>query len=283
MTATTSTAYSRDLGDELRLLRETYSTLNGRHFAIQLGWDPSKVSNIEHGKAKASEIDIAQYLTACGKDIEFFDDFRRRYHNAFDPYFAQMPDNLRTLTMTESMATKIISYDVLTPPGLLQVEGYARELLTEGGIEAPEDIEKYVRARMERQTVLRRLNRPECVFYVHELALRTRLGDAALMEDQYLRLLFKTHVLRVVPASAKGTAHHSKCTLYKFEKAAPVVYSETNLAEVFAQDSRAVARIGRLFERLDAVALDAEQSRSKLMEYISALREDTDGPGTDLA
>lgn len=283
MNSITATAYSRDLGDELRRLRETCSTLNGRHFAIQLGWDPSKVSNIEHGKAKASEIDLVQFLTACGKDLDYLNEFKRRYHNAFDPYFAQLPSNLRTLAMTEAMATKITSYDVMTPAGLLQVEGYARELLTEGGIEAPEDIEKFVRARMERQTILRRPNRPECLFFVHELALQTRMGDAQLMEDQYLRLLFNTHILRVVPEHIRGALHHSKCTLYEFEKAAPIVHSETNMAQVFAQDHEAVERARRLFERLDAVALDAEQSRIRLMEYISALREDSDDPGTDLA
>ncbi len=283
MTTTTSTAYSRDLGDELRRLRETYSTLNGRAFAIQLGWDPSKVSNIEHGKAQASEIDLVQFLTACGKDIEFLEDFRERYRLAFEPYIVQVPDNLRTIAMAESMAKKIVSYDIMMVHGLLQTKRYARELFEDSDIEAPEDIEKYVQARMDRQTIMRRPFRPECLFYVHELALQFRLGDAQLMEDQYLRLLFNTHILRVVPANVRSAAFQSKCTLYQFEKADPIVFSETNTAQVFAQDSAAVERGKRLFERLDAVALDEEQSRSKLAEYVSALREESHDLRTDLA
>ena len=55
------------------------------------------------------------------------------------------------------------------------------------------------------------------------------------------------------------------------------------VGQVFAQDSAAVERGKRLFERLDAVALDEEQSRRKLAEYVSGLREDSNGPGTDLA
>ncbi|WP_154697491.1 helix-turn-helix domain-containing protein [Lentzea guizhouensis] len=43
MTALTSTAYSRDLGDELRSLREQ-SGQTGAAFADRLGWDASKVS-----------------------------------------------------------------------------------------------------------------------------------------------------------------------------------------------------------------------------------------------
>jgi transcriptional regulator with XRE-family HTH domain len=283
MTAFTSTAYSRDLGDELRRLRETCTGLNGRNLAVKLGWDPSKVSNIEHGRARASEIDLAQLLTACGKDIDFLEDFKRRYKHAFDLYFAQVPNELRTLAMTESMAKKIIAYDVMTVTGLLQTEAYAHELFVETGLETPENIKKGVELRMERQAVMRKPNRPECVFYLHELALRMTIGSAQLMEDQYLRLLFNTHVLRIVPASARTAALLSKCTLYEFEKALPVVVTPTDTAMVFAQDSAAVERTRRIFERLDAVALDEEQSRRKLAEYVSGLREDSHDPRTDLA
>ncbi|RAS64986.1 hypothetical protein C8D87_105481 [Lentzea atacamensis] len=116
---------------------------------------------------------------------------------------------------------------------------------------------------------------------MHELALRMQFGDAQLWEGQYLRLLFNTHILRIVPANV--SAFRSAATLYEFGKAAPVVYSETDTARVYAQDSVAIARTRRLFQRLDAVALDEEQSKRKLAEYVSGLREDTHGGGTDLA
>jgi hypothetical protein len=281
MTATLSTPYSRDLGDELRRLRESCTQFHGRAMAVQLGWDPSKVSDIELGKVRASEIDLVQYLATCGKDIHFADEFRSRYQNAFDLYFAQVPDNVRTLAMTEAMAMKIFAYNVLTMHGLVQTEEYARQLFVDSHIESPVDIETLVQARMDRQTIMRRPNRPECVFYVHELALRMPLGDARLREDQYRRLLWNTHILRVVPANV--CAFRSPATLYEFGKAAPVVYSDSDTAQVWAQDSVAVARTRRLFQRLDAVALDAEQSKHRLAEYVSGLREDPHDGGTDLA
>jgi hypothetical protein len=268
----TSTAYSRDLGDELRRLRQRFTGLRGRAFAIQLGWDPSKVSNVEHGKIRANEVDIVQYLTVCGKDLDFCLDFLARYRNAFDSYLALVSDNLRTLAMTESMAKKITSYEVVMVPGLLQTKQYAHQLLAESETEmAPEDIADLVERRMERQTVLRRPHRPECVFYVHELALQLRLGDARLMEDQYVQLQFDTHVLRVVPAHIRTAVLQSKCTLYEFENAPPVVHGETGTAQVFAQDGAAVEHTRKVFERLDAVALGEKQSRRKLAEYVSAL------------
>jgi len=94
-----STPYSRDLGDELRQIRERYTTFRGRRIARMLGWDPGKVSNIEHGKARASEIDIVQYLGRCGRSQAFIEDFLNRYRSAFDLYFVQVPTNLRTMSM----------------------------------------------------------------------------------------------------------------------------------------------------------------------------------------
>ncbi|MFC3896190.1 helix-turn-helix domain-containing protein [Lentzea rhizosphaerae] len=283
MTAIISTAYSRDLGDELRRIREACTSFGGRAMAAQLGWDPSKVSNIETGKARASDVDLAQYLATCGKDLDYLQDFGNRYRHAFDTYFAQVSDNLRTIAMAESAATKITSYDILTVHGLAQTESYARALLTESGRNAAEEIEEFVRLRMERQAVLRRPYPPECTFYVHELALQMRLGTPRIMAEQCRRLLLRSHALRIVPAEAKGAAFHSKCTLFEFDKVSPVAYTESDLANVFAQDTAAITRSRKLFEHLDAIALDEEQSRRKLAEYVSGLREDDDDPRTDLA
>ncbi len=106
-------------------LRETCTGLTGTALAVRLGWDPSKVSTIEHGKFRASEIDLVQYLTMCGKDIDFFEDFKRSWRNAFEEYIVQVPDNLRTLAMAESTAKTITRYDTQSVPGLLQTPEYA--------------------------------------------------------------------------------------------------------------------------------------------------------------
>lgn len=78
-----------------------------------------KVSNIEHGKVRATEIDIIQYLG--------------RYRSAFDHYFVQVPTNLRTVTMAESSADKITTYNLTAIPGLVQAEEYATAYFEVGG------------------------------------------------------------------------------------------------------------------------------------------------------
>ncbi|SDP59276.1 helix-turn-helix domain-containing protein [Lentzea jiangxiensis] len=281
MTVITSTAYSRELGDELRRLRETCTNLGGRAMAVRLGWDPSKVSNIERGKARASEIDLVQLLTMCGKDIDFFEDFRRRYRNAFDEYIVQVSGNLRTLAFAESTAKKIISYDPLAVPGLVQVPEYADALYRLGGFIVEERIPTVVQFRVDRQSILRRHDRPECLFFVHELALRQRVGSERVMEEQYARLLFEADVIRVVPAHV--VVPSTGLVLWEYEKASPVAFSDTDVAKVFVQDTGAIARTRLLFNHLEQVALDAEQSRSKLAEYVGRPRGDFDAQGTRLA
>jgi transcriptional regulator with XRE-family HTH domain len=266
VTTTNSTAYSRDLGDELRRLRQRFTGLRGRAMAIQLGWDPSKVSNIEHGKIRASAVDLAQYLTVCGKDIDFFEDFLNRYRNAFDPYLVQDPDNQRTLAMTEAAATKITAYDVISIHPLLHTPAYARALQAATAHPLQDPVET-----LDRQTVMRRPTHPECTFYVHELALRIRLGDTRVMQDQYERLLAESNIVRIIPAEATSSVLHPKCTLYEFENAAPLVYAESDVAKVFAQDDTAVTRCRTLFDHLETVALNEHQTRRILTQHVQAL------------
>ncbi|MCR3751769.1 helix-turn-helix domain-containing protein [Lentzea californiensis] len=281
MTVITSTAYSRELGDELRRLRETCTDLGGRAMAIRLGWDPSKMSTIEHGKARASEIDLVQFLTACGKDADYFEVFRRRYATAFDEYIIQVSGNLRTLAFAESTAKKIMSYDPLAVPGLVQEPEYADALYRLGGFVAEERIPTVVQFRIDRQSILRRHNRPECLFYVHELALRQRVGSDRIMEEQYARLLFDAHLIRVVPAHI--VVPSTGLVLWEYEKSLPVAFSDTDVAKVFVQDPGAIARTRLLFNHLEQVAMDTEQSRSKLAEYVGRPRGDFYAQGPRLA
>ncbi|MDX8051131.1 helix-turn-helix transcriptional regulator [Lentzea sp. BCCO 10_0798] len=280
-TSTPSTAYSRDLGDELRKVRETSSELTGAALAVRLGWDPSKVSTLENGKYRPSEIDLVQYLSMLGKDIDFFEDFKRRFRYAFEEYIVQVSDNLRTLAMAESTAIMITSYDPQAVPGLSQTPEYADSLYRMGGYIVEERIPTVVKFRMDRQVILNRHNRPTCLFYIHEHALQTQVGDAQTMEDQYAKLLFGAPTIRIVPATAKLVA--TSCVLWEYDKAMPVAFTSTDLAKVFVQDPGAIARTRLLFDRLAEVALDEEQSRKVLADYVGRPREELNERGPRLA
>ena len=279
-----STPYSRDLGDELRQVRERFTTFRSRKIARMLGWDPGKVSNIEHGKVRATEIDLIQYLGRCGRSQKFIEDFLNRYRSAFNPYFVQVPDNLRTVTMAESSADKITSYSLTTIPGLVQTEEYATALFEADGTVSSDEIPTFVRFRIERQAILRRPNRPRCTFFIHENALRLKVGSEQVMEDQLMRLLFHTHIIRIVPA-ATGAAglFMAPYVLWEYEKRSSVAYTESDLAQVFVQDLRGVKHCKTIFAHLDALSLDEEQSRSMVADLASRSREDLSGRKLHLA
>lgn len=229
-----------------------------------LGWDPSKATTVETGKSRATELDIVQYLSVCGFTREQIDEFYERYRLAFEPFGFRLPENLRTLALAESTAIKITSFDLATVPGLLQTEDYARALIEQGNLERADQIEHQVRARMDRQVILRRACRPDCTFYVHEDVLLRCVGSDQIMAAQVTRLMFHTHVLRIVPECVYQAAYK----LLEYEKDKPVVYLDSDLVQVFAQDPRAIARCKLVFERLDEVALDESESRALLMQYV---------------
>ncbi|WP_053737975.1 helix-turn-helix transcriptional regulator [Nocardia sp. NRRL S-836] len=269
-----STPYSRDLGDELRQVRERYTTFHARRIARMLGWDPAKVSNIEHGKVRASEIDLVQYLGRCGRSLEFIEGFLDRYRRAFDPYFVQAPGKLRTLSMAETTAQGITCYTLATMPGLVQSEEYTQALYEARGVLPPDQIEVAVRFRSERTTLLQRHDRPQCTFFIHENALRLQVGSAEVMEDQLMRLLFNTHVIRIVTAaSGPAGVFMGAYTLWDYEKRSAVAYAESDIAQVFVQDQAGVKGCKAIFERLDAVALNETQSRAMVADLASRARQ----------
>ncbi len=282
MTSTPSTAYSRDLGDELRRLRETCTDLSGVLLAEKLGWHPSKVSTIEHGKAKASEIDLVQYLTMCGKDIDFFVEFKRRYQYAFDEYVVRVSGNLRTVAMAESTATTITSYSPQSVPGLLQTPEYAdgiyrmTGMVTRGAHSDPRPSS----APSARRSCGDTIGRLAC-----SSSMSVRCSCRSETAGSWRTSTPGCCSRRIPSGSCPRTRRWpaTGCVLWEYDKARPVVFSETNLAKVFVQDPGAIARTRLLFNRLDEVALDEEQSRSRLAEYVSRPREELDDSGPRMA
>ncbi len=273
-----STPYSRDLGDELRQVRERCTTFRGRKIARMLGWDPGKVSNIENGKVRATEIDLVQYLGRCGRSQAFIEDFLNRYRSAFDHYFVQVPTNLRTMTMADATAQKITTYNITTIPGLVQTEEYARAVFEARGVLTPDLVDAAVRFRMDRQSILRRPDRPACTMYIHENALRVKVGSDEVMKDQFMRLLFRTHAVRIVPAACgPGGVFMANYVLWQYEKRSGVAFTESDIAKVFVQDLAGVKHCKSIFARLDALALDEEQSRMMVADFASRSREDLSG------
>lgn len=192
----TATKQAREaLGSRLRELRQN-AHLTARALANCCGWHFTKVSKLEHGTQNPSEDDLHNWCKSC---------------DALD----QLPDLIATVRTIESMyvewrrslhsgmahgqrariplheRTKLFRiYEPGIMPGLFQTSDYASAIIAHV-IELdqiPNDLEKAVAARMERQRVLHTGDR-RFLAVLEEQALRTRVGDDAVMIDQLNRLL----------------------------------------------------------------------------------------------
>jgi transcriptional regulator with XRE-family HTH domain len=281
------TARGRELGVELRRRREL-AGYNGQDLARRLGWSTTKVSRVETGARTVTEVDIAIYLASCGVPRDEMDwivdlvreagsDHRMKSHGE------KLPDELRTLIFYETTAAEIDSFELLVVPGLLQTEDYTRALLLETGMYAGGSIELRVRARMERQALLRRSIPPHCTYYLYESLLRTPIGNDRIMHEQLLQLVFLSSwqhcVLRIVPISAGGGGlAQAPFRLMRYSDHDPVVEIEQDAVTLFLDRKDHTDYYRKVLNRLDRVALDEGESRRVLADLASEFDRAEEGP-----
>jgi transcriptional regulator with XRE-family HTH domain len=280
------TAHGRELGIELRR-RRTRAGFNGKDMAARLGWSTTKVSRVEVGARPITEADVIMYLASCGLSEDEIDpilalaregaqDHRLKSHGE------KLPDELKTLIFHETTTAEIYSFEPIVVPGLLQTEDYIRALLREGGLYADDRIEFRVRARLGRQSLLRKSEPPQCVFYIHENVFCTFIGSARIMHEQLLHLVFLTswrHCrIRVLPASAgaRGIAHGS-FQLMRYAEHDPVVNVEQEAVSLFLDRKVHSDHFWKVLNRLDRVALDEGESRQLLAGLASEFEQPEEG------
>lgn len=273
-----SSAHSREVGEELRKRRQ-HVGLTGAELAKRLGWSGSKVSRIESGLIGVSEVDAAIYLTYCGVLREELDEILDLVREDSTPTWLQerggrLPDELRTLVYHETTAMSIASYEPTLIPGLLQTEAYALALFEFANLMPKDRMAAAAKARIDRQGVLRRMDPPECEFFIHETGLRSRAGSNQTMNQQLLHLVFLTtrpqYQIRVVPAAA-GThgVWGGMFTLMGYPNHGPVVFVESMTTGLFLEKPDHIAVYQGILKRLDQAALDTEQSRRWLADLAS--------------
>lgn len=238
---------------------------------------------MENGARGVSEVDAAIYLTFCGvrkEELEELLDLARWDENEtwLQEHGERLPDELRTLVYHETTATTMASYQPYNVPGLLQTSDYARALFEFGQFVPTARIPAAVKVRMERQSVLRKPDPPQGLFYLHETGLRAEIGNAQIMHEQLLQLVFLTARpeidIRVVPASAGPHSVWGPFTLMGYENHGPVVYVESLTTSLFLEKPRDLQTYKEVLNRLDYAALDAGQSR----EWLATLASEFDKP-----
>jgi transcriptional regulator with XRE-family HTH domain len=187
---------TRVLGNTLRRHRER-AGLSLRALAEKTTYGFSYIARVERGEqlpsdALARELDDA--LSTGGAIAELLEVARE----------TSIPDYGRASVHAQENATRIQVFTSSLIPGLMQTEGYARELFRRSLPGEPEDrLTERVAMRMHRKRIFDRDEPPHYWAIMDESALRRMVGDSKTMVEQIhyvLQIAGRPHfTLQVLP------------------------------------------------------------------------------------
>jgi transcriptional regulator with XRE-family HTH domain len=204
------------LGTQLRRLREAAGiTREAAGDAIR--GSHAKISRLELGRVSCKERDVADLLTLYNvTDEAVRADFLKLARRTSSPgwwhqYGDVLPGWFETHIGLEEAASVIRTYEVQFVPGLLQTADYARAVAQLGHPRSsPEEIERRVQLRVQRQELLTVPDAPRVWAVIDEASLRRPLGGPEVMADQLRHLLKMTELpnvtLQIAPFSLGGLA-----------------------------------------------------------------------------
>lgn len=263
-----SSVVGREFGDGVRDAIEQ-SGMTQRRLAELVDWQEAKVSDLVQGKGGVSEIDLVRLLSYCRTPHEEVDRLVALHRESRERGWLQfpedgVPDQVHSLISQERLASKITVWSMNLVPGHLQIAGYIRAAAEKSAKIKPADIDSLIRAKLDRQAILRPGR--EFVCYVHEQALRLPVGGHDVMRAQlthiHVMLVRQYITFRIVPiAIGAHSGLSGSFTRLSFDRFEPVVFIESQNSGLFLEDAASLASYDEVLKRLDQDALDAGQSR----------------------
>ncbi len=204
------------LGAQLRRLRESKG-ISREDAGYEIRASGSKISRMELGRVSFKERDVADLLTMYGvKDAAEREALLGLARQANNPgwwhhYGDVMPTWFQSYLGLEAAATLIRTYEIQFVLGLLQTPEYARAVIMLGHAGAtPDEIDRRVELRRQRQQLLDRVEAPQLWAVIDEAVLRRPIGGYEVMRGQIEALIEaakKPNVrLQIIPFNAGGHA-----------------------------------------------------------------------------
>jgi hypothetical protein len=253
---------------------------NGVELGRRLDWSESKVSRILSGKRAPSRDDVVAFATLTRLKGAEREEVLELVERATEPAWLQdfgdkLPARLRTLASYEEIAAEIINFETGLIPGLLQVPAYTRAVFRTNASVLPAEVDARIIARTQRQNLLTRPKRPNCVFYIDEYAVRRTGPGSSVMAVQVhhlLRIAALPNVsIRIIPDNCGLHAGHKPYHMMKFHELRPVIFLEDETGVQFLHRARTIETYQRITDRLARVALTEEESRIWLARVARAL------------
>lgn len=248
----------------------------GSHLRRYAGWRPPRSLKIPYVQLLLKAYGIADAETDAF--VELAEEANRpgwwqRYHDV-------LPDWFSMYVSLEGAASLLRMYEPHFVPGLLQTEDYARSVMRSGAVgqARPEDIERHVALRMQRQSLLAGPDSPKLWVVMDETVLRRPVGSADTMRGQIDRLLEATGMPHVTLQIAEfSTGHHpgtyGPFVLFRFgvPELPDMVYSEYLTGAVYFDARPEVASYLEVMDRMAAQAATAQRTKEILRDFRKEL------------
>ncbi|WP_405535663.1 helix-turn-helix transcriptional regulator [Streptomyces sp. NBC_00075] len=252
-------------GTELARIR-TKQGLSQEQTARLAHTTQSMLSKVESAK-RVPSLDLARDLDIALKTDGHFE----RLHALVISY--AYPSWFLPVVELERDAVSIRSFQNQVIPGLLQTEDYARSMhLTD----RPDNLDDLVAARMTRQEIFEREDRPRTWFIIDEYALLRLIGEEAVMRAQFEHLLEAgQHPRTVIQIIPRAVAAHPGLAgpfmLLGFDEGPDVLHVDGFSRGRTALDQGEVAEGVRAYDLLRAVALSPDASAELIGRHLKEL------------
>jgi transcriptional regulator with XRE-family HTH domain len=269
------TLRKRQLGMELRRLRET-AGITIDQVAERLECSGSKISRIETGQTGVTPRDVRDMLGVYNVDSEYAEVLLQIAREARQKGWWQLFGDVLTGAYVglEAAADHIHSYEGQVVPGLLQTEEYAQAmiLVARPDISATE-VEKRVRVRMSRQSLLTQDEPLDLWVVLDEAVLRRPVGGPDVMKRQLSHLATAGErpnvTLQVLPFAAGAHAGMDGAfTMLLYDESADqnLVFASNAAGGLFLEKEDELERYEFIFDYLRAKALRPDESLSMILK-----------------
>lgn len=271
-----STVLGRQLGDELRRLREAAgkSTTDAAEAA---DCTKAKISRIENGRVPVRLPDLDALLHAYGvKESTLRERLtslarranRRRREGWWNQYGSVLEDTYRDYITLEAIADSVRTFQAQLVPGLLQTADYARAVaVASQHWQEADEIEQFVTTRLTRQERLTDEPSLRVWAVLSEAVLMQQVGGPTVMRDQLAHLASMAELpnvtVQVLPF-ARG-AHPSMFGPYVVlgfpqEAALNVVLTDNPTGSMWLEQEHEVVRYSDLFDSARTGSLSPVES-----------------------
>lgn len=194
------------------------------------------------------------------------------------------PPSFRSFAPHESDAVVLSTYEHSLIPGLLQTPEYTRAVIETRPNAGADEIETLINGRLERQSVLARIDpaAPLLIALIDEGALRRPVAPPPVMHDQLASLIEMSRrpniTVQVVPYSAGGhTGLLGAFTVAEPDSGEAIVFVEDIADGRVSDDAATVRQVTLRFRSLQSEALPKNASRG-VMESVKQEWKETGAP-----